>query len=124
MAGRVLYVEDEDFFAAIIKKKLEDAGIETDIAPDGETALTMVGQGQYELILLDLILPKMDGLLVLEKLKESDATKAIPVIVLSNQSEDGNRKKAEELGALSYFVKVNATPNEIVAMVARQLAGA
>lgn len=123
MAGKVLYVEDEDFFATIIKKKLDDAGIETDVAPDGETALTMVGQHQYQLILLDVILPKMDGFSVLETLQRDPATKDIPVVMLSNQSEDGNRQRAETLGAVAYFVKVNATPNDIVQMVQSHLGG-
>jgi len=117
MDGKVMYIEDEAFFAGIIKKKLEEKSYEVDIFGDGESGLVAAQAGGYQLILLDLILPKLDGLEVLRLLKENPETKNIPVIILSNQSEEDNRKKALSLGAKAYYVKVNAMPGEIVKMV-------
>ena len=117
MDGKVMYIEDEAFFAGIIKKKLEEKSYEVDIFGDGESGLAAAQAGGYQLILLDLILPKLDGLEVLRLLKENPETKNIPVIILSNQSEEDNRKKALSLGAKAYYVKVNAMPGEIVKMV-------
>jgi len=121
MDGKVMYVEDEAFFAGIIKSKLEEKDLEVDVFADGESALAAAKKGGYRLILLDLILPKLDGLEVLRLLKEDSVTKDVPVIILSNQSEEDNRKKAMELGAKAYYVKVNAMPNEIVSMVSNLL---
>lgn len=114
MAGKIAYIEDEAFFASIIKRKLEEKGFEVDVFSDGESGLAAVRNNGYQLVLLDLILPKIDGLEVLRLLKEDPVGKHVPVVVLSNQAGEENHKKAMELGAKAYYVKVNSMPNEIV----------
>ena len=118
MAGKIAYIEDEEFFASVISKKLVDHGFEVDTFADGESGLAAIKGNGYDLVLLDLILPKLDGLEVLKALKEDPHAKNIPVVVLSNQSGEDNQKKAMDLGAKAYYVKVNAMPSEIVTMVA------
>jgi len=121
MKGNILYVEDESFFASIISKKLMENDFKVDIAVDGEEGLQNAQKNKYDLILLDLILPKFGGLEVLEKLKSEDATKDVPVVILSNLSSEADKAKAKELGAHSFYVKINTMPNEILALVRRIL---
>lgn len=116
MVGNILYIEDELFFSDTISRKLEGVGFTVVTAPDGEVGLDAAQKQHFDLILLDLILPKMDGFEVLKKLKEDAKTKHVPVVVLSNLSSDENKRRGEVLGADRFYVKVNCEPKEIVAM--------
>ena len=116
MVGNILYIEDELFFSDTISRKLEGVGFTVVTAPEGEVGLDAAQKQHFDLILLDLILPKMDGFEVLKKLKEDAKTKHVPVVVLSNLSSDENKRRGEVLGADRFYVKVNCEPKEIVAM--------
>ena len=83
----VLIIEDERTVAAALETKLRSEGFETMIAPDGETAIETALRERPDLILLDLLLPKLDGFSVLERLREDDWGRAVPVIVLTNLSD-------------------------------------
>jgi len=117
MKGSILYIEDEFFFANTIANKLSEHGLEMDTAKNGTLGIEALKKKKYDLVLLDLILPEMSGFEVLEQMKADPATKDIPVVVLSNLSSDEDKKKAKSLGAINFFVKINTTPNEILAMV-------
>lgn len=116
MGKRILYVEDEAFFAQTISKKLTDHGFTVDVATNGTEGLAALKRSSYDLVLLDLILPELDGFQVLEKLKEDPALSTLPVVVLSNLSAEGDKQKARDLGAQQFYVKINSTPNEILAL--------
>lgn len=122
MAKRVLYVEDEKFFADTIKKILEGAGYEVLIGEDGEKGLATAKAEKPDLILLDLILPKMDGRDVLAALKADTATKDIPVVVLSNLNSEADVKKVTDLGAKRFYVKALTMPTTVLAVV-KELVG-
>lgn len=124
MHGSVLYIEDEAFFANTISAKLKEHGFDVDTAPTGEAGFAAVTNKHYDLVLLDLILPETGGFEILERIKASPELNAIPVAVLSNLSSESDKKKAHELGAAGFFVKINTTPNEILAFVRRLLADA
>lgn len=113
----ILYIEDESFMGRTIINKLKENGFEAELALDGETGLSALDAKEYHLVLLDLILPKMDGFEVLKKIKENPKTKSIPVVVFSNQSTEEDKTRARELGAHDFRVKVNSTPNEVLAFV-------
>ena len=115
--ANILYIEDEFFFSDTISRKLEDVGFKVTVAGDGEQGLNEALTTHYDLILLDLILPKMGGFDVLKHLKEDDKTKHVPVIILSNLSSDENKQKGESLGVVQFFVKVNSEPKDIVQAV-------
>ena len=117
MAKRILYIEDEKFFASAIEATLKAAGYDVEIAEDGEKGLASVVARPPDLVILDLSLPKMQGLDVLEKIKSDPATKDTHVVVLSNYSDDASMARAKELGSLYFFVKVLAMPDEIVTTV-------
>src|SRR4029077_20478555 len=84
---RVLFVEDDPSVAQMYKLKLELDGYKVIVAPDGEQALEHATDNPPDIIFLDIRLPKMDGLAVLEKLRETEGTRHVPVVILSNYSE-------------------------------------
>ena len=117
MNKEILYIEDEPFFGKVIAKKLSESGFVVDIAIDGEEGLAATEKKKYDLILLDLILPKIGGFEVLEKLKADPERKDIPVVILSNLGSKEDKERAEALDARSFHIKVNTTPSEILALV-------
>src|SRR3989344_4326189 len=111
---RILFIEDE----AAIHKTFTDALARDDYeiisALDGEIGLRLAKEKKPDLILLDLILPKMDGFEVLKALKADEETKRIPVIVLTNLEQMEDIQKAIDLGARTYLVKSNYDLKEVV----------
>jgi DNA-binding response OmpR family regulator len=114
---KILIVEDEVALAKVLEEKFTKEGFDVKLAMDGEAALTVCAKFKPEMVLLDIILPKMRGLEVLEKLKEDEELKDIPVIILSNLDSDEDIKKALGLGALDYFVKTQHMIGEVVEKV-------
>src|SRR6266571_6413072 len=84
---RVLFVEDDPSVAQMYKLKLELDGYQVHVASDGEVALQMATQNPPDIIFLDIRLPKLDGLAVLEALRADERTRQVPVVILSNYSE-------------------------------------
>jgi putative two-component system response regulator len=118
---RIVYIEDEPFFAGTMSRLLTEAGYTTAVASDGETGLALVGKEKPDLILLDLVLPKIDGKEVLKRLKSDSATKEIPVFVLSNLSAEADQRETVALGAAGFFVKAMTLPSAIVEAIKKQL---
>ena len=114
---RVLVVEDETFLVKIYSVKLKKEGFEVFIATDGESAVKMAFEVKPDIILLDLILPKMNGFEALEKMRTNPDLKKTPVIVLSNLGQDEDVKRAEALGATDYLVKANFSIQEVIAKI-------
>ena len=116
---KVLIAEDEKPMANALDLKLRSAGFETVLVYDGDSALATLQQSKFDLIILDLVLPKKDGFLVLSELKKLKIT--TPVIVSSNLSQEEDIRRARELGARDFFIKSNITLAEIVEKVKIQL---
>ena len=112
--SKILVVEDDRFLRELIIKKLSQEGFEVDFAVDGEDGLTKIKEGKPDIVLLDLILPTIDGFEVLRKLKEEDIVPSLPVIILSNLGQREDIEKGLSLGAADYLVKAHFTPDEIV----------
>ena len=115
--ARILVVEDETFLVKIYSVKLKKEGFEVLIATDGEQAVQMANEVKPDIILLDLILPKMNGFEALEKMRANPDLKKTPVIVLSNLGQDEDIKRAEALGATDYLVKANFSIQEVIAKI-------
>lgn len=111
---RVLVVEDETFLVKIYAVKLKKEGYEVSIASDGEQAVAMARDLKPDLILLDLILPKMNGFDALEAMRASQENKHTPVIILSNLGQEEDMKRARAFGVDAYLVKANHSIQEIV----------
>jgi len=112
MNKKVLIVEDKKPIARALSLKLTKSGFEADVAYNGEEALLAMEGKQYDLILMDLVMPRMSGFALLEQMKTKGIT--VPVIVLSNLGQHGDIERAKQYGVVDYFVKAD-TP--IVAIV-------
>lgn len=112
--GHILLVEDDPFLWSLIQSKLLKEGFGVTVAKDGQDALAQVKAVNPALIILDIILPDMNGFLVLEKLKADEMTKDIPVIILSNLGQQEDIQKGLNLGAKDYLIKAHHAPQEIV----------
>jgi CheY-like chemotaxis protein len=121
---KLLLIEDEDFIRDLYKRQLELAGIPTDAFGMGNDGLNAAHQNPtaYDLVLLDIMLPDTNGLQILKDLKQNTPTKSIPVILLTNLSQDMLIKEGFELGAEGYLVKAAYTPAQIVQEVKNILA--
>lgn len=118
---KILVVEDETFLVKIYAVKLKKEGYDVTVANDGEQAVKLAQEVGPDLILLDLILPKMNGFEALEKMRSTAVNKETPVIVLSNLGQEEDVKRAEGLGADSYLVKANFSIQDIVAKIRETL---
>lgn len=118
---KVLIVEDDRMLADMYVTKLKDLGIEAKAVYDGEACLEEVKKFKPDFILLDLILPMIDGFAVLKKLREDRETKDIVVVALSNLGQDEDIRKAEKIGIEDYLVKSEYTPQEVVNKVFNML---
>lgn len=110
----ILLVEDDPFLSDIYSTKLENAGFGLSVAYDGEDVFKKIEEKIPELILLDIVLPKMDGFEVLKKLKADSRFNKIPVILLTNLGQKEDIDKGMSLGAQDYLIKANFIPSEIV----------
>ena len=110
--NKLLIIEDERPLAHALELKFAHEGLETKVAANGEDGLTEANKGKFDVILLDLIMPGMDGFTFMEKF--GDKMKKSKVIVLSNLGQDEDRSRAEELGAHGYFVKSTTPISDIV----------
>ena len=115
---RVLFVEDDPAVAHMYKLKLELDGYAVDLAVDGVQAVEMAMGNPPDIIFLDIRLPKMDGLGVLEALRKDERTRTVPVVILSNYSEHELVDRGLRLGALEYLVKSQTTPARVADGVA------
>ena len=116
MATRILIVEDDPDIAQLVARYLEKAAFETDRAASGRDALQMIAAHAPALVVLDLMLPHVDGLEICRRLRADEKTAAIPIIMLTARAEESERIVGLELGADDYLAKP-FSPNELVARV-------
>ncbi len=117
----VLLVEDDTFLANIYKTKFDMEGFKVSVSENGEEGLADAKKKKPDIILLDILLPKMDGFTVLEKLKEDSGVKDIPVILLTNLGQKDDVSKGLEMGAVDYLIKAHFKPSEVVDKVKKIL---
>jgi two-component system alkaline phosphatase synthesis response regulator PhoP len=120
-ARRILLAEDDRFLRKAAGAMLRRQGFTVLTAEDGEEALRVARAETPDLILLDLIMPKMQGFEVLKALKSDPQTSPIPVVILSNLGQESDSKAAREMGALDYWVKANLALGELVSRVEETL---
>lgn len=121
---KILIVDDDDLVVRMYKKKFENEGYEVHTARDGEEGLQSVRSSVPDLMLLDVMMPRANGIEVLKKIKEDPHTRNIPVLILTNMgNSDAEVEKIIGLGASAYIVKANKKPSEIVSQVKEILRG-
>lgn len=114
MFKKILLIEDDKFLRELMSKKLITLGYDVVSAADGESGLVMIKETKPDVVLLDLILPGINGFEVLEKAKQDPETVNIPVVILSNLGQGEDIEKGLALGAKDFLVKAHFTPQEIV----------
>ena len=119
MAKRILLVEDEKALATVLNLKLKNAGYETSVAYDGDEALEALKAGQYDLMLIDIMMPKRDGFSVLEELKKQN--NQTPVFAMSNLGQDEDIARIKNMGVKDYIIKADASPGDILERVSKFL---
>lgn len=112
MVYKILIAEDEKPIANVLKLKLNKSGFEAKAVYDGIQAIVAMNDQKFDLVLLDLVMPNLDGFGVLEKMKQKGIT--TPVIVSTNLSQKSDIEKAKSLGAVDYFVKSDTSINGVV----------
>ena len=123
MAKKILIVEDEQFIADMYKLKFTNEGYEVFVAYDGEEGLDMALKELPDMILLDVVMPRLNGYQVLGALKKHELTKKIKVYILSNLGQNNEIEEGLKAGADGYFVKANLTPSQLADNVRKILAG-
>jgi len=114
MGEKILIIEDDKFLRELIVQKLTKEGYEVSEAVDGEEGIKKIKEERPEMVLLDLILPNIDGFEVLSQLKADPILSKIPVVILSNLGQKEDIERGLKLGAVDYLIKAHFTPGEII----------
>jgi len=121
MARNILLVEDDPFLVDIYIKKLQQAGFNVSNVDSGEEALKVVKETPFDLVLLDIVVPDLDGWEILKQIKSPEAQNHPKVIVFSNLGQKSEVEKGIQLGADKYLIKANYTPTEVIEEVRKAL---
>jgi len=114
---KILIIEDDSFLSEMYSTKLTQDGFEVEVAIDGKQGLEKIKSVKPDLVLLDIVLPKMDGFEILENTKKDKELQDIPIILLTNLGQKNEIEKGLSLGADEYIIKAHFTPTAVVAKV-------
>lgn len=118
MAQKILVVEDDEFLRELYEELLKGENYDVTLAVDGEEGLSSISKGGFDLVLLDIMLPKMDGLEILRRVKNTPpAVKNGPVVLLTNLGQDSIIKEGFALGASGYLIKSAMNPDQVLSEV-------
>ncbi len=120
---KILLVEDEPLLGNLLKQRLEKAGFVVLLEKDGETALKTLSETKPDLILLDIILPKVSGFELMEKINADPQFERAPIIIISNLGQDSDIEKGKSLGAIQYFIKAKLSIEDLVTDIEKTLKG-
>lgn len=110
----ILLIEDDSFLVDIYTTKLKEAGFSVKVAIDGEEGFKKIKEEIPDLLLLDIVLPNIDGWELLRKIKKDDKVSDLKVVILSNLDQKEEVEKGFKLGAVKYLIKAHRTPSEVV----------
>jgi DNA-binding response OmpR family regulator len=111
---KILIIEDDSFLSEMYLSKFNQSNFQAEVAADGKEGLNKVKSFRPDLILLDIVLPKMDGFEVLKEIKNDSELKKIPVVLLTNLGQKSEVEKGLSLGAEEYIIKAHFTPSAVV----------
>lgn len=117
MQYKILIVEDEPLLRKLYETKLSDAGYEVVTATNGEEGFQQAKSVKPDLILSDVLMPKMDGYAMLKLIRDNPKTKKIPVMIMTNTPAMPNARECEKLGIVKALFKANVTPSQLVALL-------
>ena len=120
--AKIVLVEDDSFISGMYQAKLSSLGFAVEVIDNGESAAARLAKDPLpDLILLDVVLPQKDGFEILEELRQSERTKNIPVILLTNLGQKPDVERGIKLGADDYIIKAHYTPTEVVEKITKVL---
>lgn len=114
---KILIIEDDPFLSEMYVAKFSENNFQVEVAIDGKDGLAKIKEFIPDLILLDIVLPKMDGFEILKKIKSDPKLKNIPIVLLTNLGQKNEIEKGMSLGANEYIIKAHFTPTAVVAKV-------
>lgn len=121
MKKKILLIEDEQMLVGLYKDKLKREGFKVISAIEAEGGIELAKKEKPDLILLDILLPKENGLFFLRELKKHPEISSIPVVAFSNYDDPETKREAIKLGAKEYLIKTNHTPQEVVERLKKYL---
>lgn len=121
--SKILIIEDDRYISKMYQLKLSLEGYQVEVADNGKVGVEKVKSFMPNIILLDILMPELDGFEVLKVVKSDDATKNIPVLIMSNLGQEDHIQKGMELGAVGYIVKSQFTPSKVVENIKEVLGG-
>jgi CheY-like chemotaxis protein len=117
---KIIIVDDDDFLVNMYATKFSHSGVSVEACKSGESLLEKLNAGmKADLILLDIVMPSMNGIEVLKKMRKDKLGESIPVIMLTNQNDEKDINETKKLGVVCYIIKASATPSEVVAEVVK-----
>ena len=114
---KVLLIEDDEFLSSLLRNRLIKAGVEVMHARDGEQGVEALKTYKPDLILLDLILPKISGFEVMEVMRQDPQLENAPVIIVSNLGQPEDVQKGKDLGAVEYFIKAKTSIEDLISNI-------
>ena len=121
MSKKILIIEDEEILMNLLQRKLIQEGYDVSIARDGDDGLESMRKNLPDLILLDILMPRVGGIEVMEEMQKDDSLKNIPVVIISNSGQPVEIDRAQQLGARDWLIKTEFDPQEVVDKVKKQI---
>lgn len=118
---KILLIEDKELIIKLLNKKLTIAGYEVSLAMDGEQGLAKMKQNVPDLVLLDIVMPRMGGFEVMAQMRKDEKLAKVPVIIISNSGQPLELEKAKELGAADWLFKTEFDPREVVTKIEKHI---
>lgn len=118
---KILLIEDDPLIIEIYTTQLKKAGFEVESAPDGEKAFEMIKEKNFDLLILDIVLPYLTGFELLKRIRNQAEFKNLKVLVLSNLGQKSDIERAKRLGVSQYLIKAHYTPSEVVEEIKKVL---
>jgi two-component system chemotaxis sensor kinase CheA len=118
---KIIIIEDDPMIGSMYKTKLEATGYEVSVFENGYDGLMEAKKGGFDLVMLDVMLPQLDGFTILDELRKEAKTKKTPIIIMTNLGTDEDVKKGKDRGATDYIVKSNFTPTEVADKIGKFL---
>ncbi|MBI2626492.1 MAG: response regulator [Candidatus Nealsonbacteria bacterium] len=118
---KIALIEDEEVLIGLLQRKLIKEGYDVFLARDGEEGLKMLREEKPDLVLLDIVMPKMGGFEVMEEMQKDEELKKIPIVIISNSGQPVELDRAKQLGVKDWLIKTEFDPQEVINKVIKQI---
>jgi DNA-binding response OmpR family regulator len=118
---KILLIEDDPFLVDIYKTKLSESGFSVEVAPNGKEGLKKLREKNFDLLILDIVLPQVDGWQVLKEIEKDEKLKNLKIFVLSNLGQKEEVERGFQMGVVKYFIKAHYTPSEVAKEIKKTL---